>query len=163
MLTINMQSYPFSASLLILTLVTLTHSLVLPFRQEHGTLTRGRLAMRDLASANLPSFTLTPVVATVANSPPGPSSSTITTQPGSDASRKYVVAHYMVGNTFPLTADDWTADIALAYASGIDGFALNVGVDDWQPARVADALVLVERSGLFSYNSLDTKLLSSRV
>jgi len=52
---------------------------------------------------------------------------------------KYVVAHHMVGNTFPYTLQDWADDIALAHASGIDGFALNMGIDDWQPARVADA------------------------
>jgi glucan endo-1,3-alpha-glucosidase len=45
----------------------------------------------------------------------------------------------MVGNTFPYTQDDWTADITLAHASGIDGFALNMGSDSWEPARVADA------------------------
>jgi len=45
----------------------------------------------------------------------------------------------MVGNTFPYKPQDWADDIALAHASGIDGFALNMGTDDWQPARVADA------------------------
>jgi glucan endo-1,3-alpha-glucosidase len=45
----------------------------------------------------------------------------------------------MVGNTFPYKLKDWADDIALAHVSGIDGFALNIGKDDWQPARVADA------------------------
>ena len=54
-------------------------------------------------------------------------------------SQKYVIAHHMVGNTFPYTLDDWTEDITLAHASGIDGFALNIGSDSWEPARVADA------------------------
>jgi glucan endo-1,3-alpha-glucosidase len=57
----------------------------------------------------------------------------------SDGSRKYVVAHHMVGNTFPYTPQDWADDIALAHASGIDGFALNMGTDDWQPGQVANA------------------------
>ena len=57
----------------------------------------------------------------------------------SDGSRKYVVAHHMVGNTFPYTPQDWADDITLAHASGIDGFALNMGTDDWQPAQVANA------------------------
>ncbi|KAG5639210.1 hypothetical protein H0H81_005689 [Sphagnurus paluster] len=52
---------------------------------------------------------------------------------------KYVVAHHMVGNTFPYTQQDWADDIALAHASGIDGFALNMGIDEWQPDRVSDA------------------------
>lgn len=45
----------------------------------------------------------------------------------------------MVGNTFPYTLQDWADDITLAHASGIDGFALNMGSDDWEPARVSDA------------------------
>ena len=53
--------------------------------------------------------------------------------------QKYVVAHHMVGNTYPYTLSDWADDIAQAHAAGIDGFALNMGSDEWQPARVADA------------------------
>ena len=61
----------------------------------------------------------------------------------------------MVGNTYPYQFDDWKKgpspspatlilltcheDITLALAHGIDGFALNVGSDDWQATRVADA------------------------
>ena len=52
---------------------------------------------------------------------------------------KYVIAHHMVGNTYPYTVSDWSNDIALAYSKGIDAFALNVGSDSWQKARVADA------------------------
>jgi glucan endo-1,3-alpha-glucosidase len=79
---------------------------------------------------------------------------------------KLVVAHFIVGNTYPYTIDDWTQgvslsltfisrkwltkkkkffqpqlhiDITLASSKGIDAFALNVGRDSWQPDRVADA------------------------
>jgi glucan endo-1,3-alpha-glucosidase len=45
----------------------------------------------------------------------------------------------MVGNTFPYTRKDWADDIALAHASGIDGFALNIGKEVWEPSRVSDA------------------------
>jgi glucan endo-1,3-alpha-glucosidase len=45
----------------------------------------------------------------------------------------------MVGNTFPYTLDDWTEDITLAHASGIDAFALNIGSDSWEPTQVANA------------------------
>jgi hypothetical protein len=38
----------------------------------------------------------------------------------------------MVGNTYPYTYNDWFEDISLAYNSGADGFALNLGTDDWQ-------------------------------
>ena len=53
--------------------------------------------------------------------------------------RKLVVAHHMVGNTFPYVKQDWLDDIVLAHDSGIDGFALNTGRDEWEPARIADA------------------------
>lgn len=72
-------------------------------------------------------------------SAPSSAPSSQSSQPPSSPNQKYVVAHHMVGNTFPYTTADWSADIALAHASGIDGFALNMGSDDWQPARVADA------------------------
>ncbi|KAJ3805324.1 glycoside hydrolase [Lentinula aff. lateritia] len=54
----------------------------------------------------------------------------------------------MVGNTFPYTSQDWLNDIKLAHSSGIDGFALNMGSDDWQPARVADAYAAAQTSSL---------------
>ena len=54
-------------------------------------------------------------------------------------STKYVVAHFMVGNTYPYTQQNWLSDILLANQSGIDGFALNVGSDSWQPQQVANA------------------------
>lgn len=56
-----------------------------------------------------------------------------------DAPQKFVVAHHMVGNTYPYTQDDWAQDIQAANAAGIDGFALNIGTDDWQPGQVASA------------------------
>jgi len=62
--------------------------------------------------------------------------------------QKYVVAHHMVGNTFPYTLEDWADDIALAHNSGIDGFALNIGSDVWEPARVSDAYAAALQSGL---------------
>ncbi|KAG0703796.1 glycoside hydrolase family 71 protein [Suillus ampliporus] len=62
-------------------------------------------------------------------------------------SPKYVIAHFMVGNAYPFTVDNWLADIFLAHSSGIDGFALNVGVDDWQPSQVANAYQAALQSG----------------
>ncbi|KAF9646184.1 glycoside hydrolase family 71 protein [Thelephora ganbajun] len=44
----------------------------------------------------------------------------------------------MVGNTYPYVVQDWVDDIRLAHASGFDGFALNVGPEDWQVDRVHD-------------------------
>lgn len=59
--------------------------------------------------------------------------------PPSNGNPKYVFAHFMVGNSYPYTIDNWASDIALAHANGIDAFALNIGSDPWQPQRVADA------------------------
>lgn len=59
--------------------------------------------------------------------------------PPSSGNPKYVFAHHMVGNTYPYTVDNWASDIQLAHANGIDAFALNIGSDEWQPQRVADA------------------------
>lgn len=74
------------------------------------------------------------------NSMPSNMTSTSTPTPVniSDAP-KYVFAHHMVGNTYPYTPTDWFDDIVQAHNAGIDGFALNTGSNDWQPARVADA------------------------
>ncbi|KAJ1548344.1 hypothetical protein HK405_003599 [Cladochytrium tenue] len=69
------------------------------------------------------------------------------TSAGSSTDTHYVWAHHMVGNTYPYTQDNWASDIALASSYGIDGFALNVGSDSWQPARVADAFAAAEASG----------------
>lgn len=64
-----------------------------------------------------------------------------------EAREKFVVAHHMVGNTFPYTYDTWLADVKLAHANGIDAFALNVGTDSWQKDRVADAFNAARDSG----------------
>lgn len=52
---------------------------------------------------------------------------------------KFVAAHHMVGNTYPYTQNDWESDIQAAHAAGIDGFALNIGTDSWQPQQIASA------------------------
>ena len=58
-----------------------------------------------------------------------------------DTGTKNVFAHHMVGFTAPYTAADWTEDITLAHAAGIDGFALNIGTDSFQSSQVAAAYV----------------------
>lgn len=56
-----------------------------------------------------------------------------------DAAPKYVVAHFMVGNSAPYTSQDWADDINQAMASGIDGFALNIGKDSYTPTQLDNA------------------------
>ena len=67
----------------------------------------------------------------------------------------------MVGNTYPYNQGNWAVDINAAASQGIDGFALNMGSDSWQPARVQDAYSAAEAAGDFKlFLSLDMTSLS---
>lgn len=151
--------------------LTLANASTIPFRRIRiSSHQRGHLSMQRRHARFLPrqvnsttslaaagTATPQPVITTTisSNSSAAPSSSSAPSpsisidstpqpsQPPADNSgaQKYVVAHHIIGNTFPYTIQDWADDIALAHASGIDGFALNMGSDDWEPARVADAYV----------------------
>ncbi|KAJ9123152.1 hypothetical protein QFC22_001345 [Naganishia vaughanmartiniae] len=80
--------------------------------------------------------------------------------PSSSAAHE-VYAHHMVGNTYPYSQNDWATDVKLAKAASIDGFALNMGSDWWQPARVTDAYAAAEAAGGFTmFLSLDMTSLS---
>ncbi|KAJ7044153.1 glycoside hydrolase [Mycena alexandri] len=63
------------------------------------------------------------------------------------AAPKLVVAHFMVGNTFPYTLQDWVDDINLASASGLDAFALNTGPDAFQDTQTANAFQAAQQVG----------------
>ena len=64
----------------------------------------------------------------------------------SDDGTKYVFAHFMVGNTYPYTVDDWADDMSLAGKAGIDAFAINIGPDSWQADQVKNAYQAAEQS-----------------
>src|SRR5579862_3326200 len=51
--------------------------------------------------------------------------------------KKYVFAHFMMGNTYPYNPENFEKDIRDASSTGIDGFALNLGQDEWTLSRVA--------------------------
>ncbi|KAH8681791.1 glycoside hydrolase [Xylariales sp. PMI_506] len=53
------------------------------------------------------------------------------------AGTKRVFAHYMVGYTDGQALSQWVQDMQYAQLSGIDGFALNMGTDSWQPDQIA--------------------------
>ncbi|KAI5450005.1 hypothetical protein NCC49_003767 [Naganishia albida] len=78
---------------------------------------------------------------------PSPTATVGSTCIAKDTREKKVWAHHIVGNTYPYTKDDWRRDIQLAQANGIDGFALNFGLDYWQPARIADAYAVAAELG----------------
>ncbi|KAL1950285.1 hypothetical protein VTO73DRAFT_5409 [Trametes versicolor] len=73
---------------------------------------------------------------------------------------KLVVAHHIVGLTGgggagDFTLDTWKQDIRLASAKGIDGFALNVGPDDYTDVQVGHAYQAAEELGFKLFLSLD--------
>ena len=90
------------------------------------------------------------------------------TTTSTDGQPKLVIAHHMVGNTYPYTKSDWANDIALASSAGIDAFALNVGSDPWQPDRVKDAYDAAAESGtefkmFMSFDMTCVPLLASHI
>jgi glucan endo-1,3-alpha-glucosidase len=71
-------------------------------------------------------------------------------QPSGSNSGKKVFAHYMVGFAYPSDQNFFDGQIKKAKSAGIDGFALNVGIDEWQPDRVAKALAAAKNNGDFT-------------
>lgn len=104
------------------------------------------LATTTSTTSLTPTTTVPPPVATT------PSSTTFTPVSPAIAGSgrtKNVWAHHIVGNTYPYSLDSWKADIRLASAGGIDGFALNIGPDSWQPEKVALAYRAASELGGF--------------
>ncbi|KAI0354931.1 glycoside hydrolase [Trametes cingulata] len=100
-----------------------------------------------------------------------PSPSPYSSSPRRDDSgfQKLVVAHHIVGLTGggganDFTLDTWKRDIQLASSKGIDGFALNVGPDDFTFAQVGYAYRAAEelQSDFKLFLSLDMAAISSR-
>ncbi|CAD6570391.1 MAG: hypothetical protein TREMPRED_005793 [Tremellales sp. Tagirdzhanova-0007] len=81
--------------------------------------------------------------------------------PPSAAGTKALYAHHIVGNTYSYTQATWADDIGLASAAGIDGFALNLGSDAYEPSSVTNAFAAAEAHGSFKlFLSLDFTSLS---
>jgi glucan endo-1,3-alpha-glucosidase len=76
-------------------------------------------------------------------------------------SPKYVFAHFMVGNTYPYTASNFETDILDAIATSVDGFALNIGEDDWTAARVETIFSVAESLPFTLFLSFDMSIISS--
>ncbi|KAI0632101.1 glycoside hydrolase [Trametes polyzona] len=68
---------------------------------------------------------------------------------------KVVVAHHIVGLTAAFTVDDWTSDMQLAQANGIDGFALNIGNDPFTDAQAQNAYQAAEKLNFKLFFSFD--------
>ncbi|GAW17645.1 hypothetical protein ANO14919_071050 [Xylariales sp. No.14919] len=69
---------------------------------------------------------------------------------------RQVFAHYIVGLTSGQTRDEWQLDISQAKASGIDGFALNVGAqDEYNDAQLDLAYDVASSNGFLLFLSFD--------
>ncbi|KAI0173106.1 glycoside hydrolase family 71 protein [Hypoxylon sp. FL1284] len=72
-------------------------------------------------------------------------------RPRQDSAARQVFAHYMVGLTSGQSQDQWQKDISEAKASGIDGFALNIGsADSWNDEQLQLAYDTADSAGGFS-------------
>ncbi|KAJ7456072.1 glycoside hydrolase family 71 protein [Mycena latifolia] len=71
------------------------------------------------------------------------------------ANAQIVVAHFMAQNAFSYSEGDWTNDINTAKATGIDGFALNVALPDYELDRIATAFVAAENASFKLFFSFD--------
>ncbi|KAJ7878022.1 glycoside hydrolase family 71 protein [Mycena leptocephala] len=71
------------------------------------------------------------------------------------ANAQIVVAHFMAQNAFSYSQSDWTNDINTAKATGIDGFALNIALADYEVDRVATAFVAAENANFKLFFSFD--------
>jgi hypothetical protein len=65
----------------------------------------------------------------------------------SKADCKAVFAHVIVGNNGMYTETDWYNDIKAAAAALIDGFALNIGNDDFTDTQLSNAYSAAEKFG----------------
>ncbi|KAJ9104146.1 hypothetical protein QFC19_004130 [Naganishia cerealis] len=68
---------------------------------------------------------------------------------------KLVFAHFMVGVVSTYNHTDWQYDITLAKSYGIDGFALDIGKDDYTDAQLALAYQVAHDLGFKVFISFD--------
>lgn len=95
----------------------------------------------------IPTATTSASVTDVVNTASGTTAPADPTTVPTSGDTHNVWGHHMVGNTYPYTQANWLSDIQAASSYGIDGFALNMGSDSWQPARIADAYAAAASSG----------------
>ncbi|CCG82461.1 Glucan endo-1,3-alpha-glucosidase Agn1 [Taphrina deformans PYCC 5710] len=98
--------------------------------------------------------------ATQAKSTTAAAAATTAATINSGSGPKKVFAHFMMGNSYPMSVSDFAADIAAASAVGIDGFALNVGPDSWMADRVAKMYSAAVGTSFKLFISLDMAVMA---
>lgn len=66
-----------------------------------------------------------------------------------------VFAHFIMGNSYGYAQSNFEADMTAAQHLGIDGFALNIGEDDWTWDRLYKAYMAAEAVGFKVFISFD--------
>ncbi|KAJ7677688.1 glycoside hydrolase [Mycena polygramma] len=92
-----------------------------------------------------------PLLAALVQAIPSSTNSTLQKR----ATPKLVVAHFIVGIVDGYTQADWANDIALAAATGIDAFALNIGTDSWTDPQLALAYAAARSTNFKLFISFD--------
>ncbi|KAJ6470374.1 glycoside hydrolase [Mycena sanguinolenta] len=92
-----------------------------------------------------------PLLAALVQAIPSSTDSTIQKR----ATPKLVFAHFIVGIVDGYTQADWANDIALATATGIDAFALNIGTDSWTDTQLALAYAAARSTSFKLFISFD--------
>lgn len=77
------------------------------------------------------------------------------TTPKQSSNGKLVFAHFMVGIVSTYALNDWVYDMTLASSYGIDGFALNIGKDDYTDAQLSLAYEAANGLGFKVFISVD--------
>ncbi|WWD04916.1 hypothetical protein V865_002987 [Kwoniella europaea PYCC6329] len=65
---------------------------------------------------------------------------------GSGVKPRLAIAHFMLGNTYPFTEDDWMKTLDLAEDTSLDALALNLGPEEWQLTQASTAYRLLSSS-----------------
>ncbi|ODO01504.1 hypothetical protein I350_06324 [Cryptococcus amylolentus CBS 6273] len=73
--------------------------------------------------------------------------------------KRLVVGHFMLGNTYPFTADDWQATFDLAEDTLLDAIVLNIGPEHWQLTQAQLAYELASSRRIKLLLSLDVNVL----
>ncbi|KAG9034125.1 hypothetical protein FRB95_013770 [Tulasnella sp. JGI-2019a] len=71
------------------------------------------------------------------------------------ATTNAVYAHFIVGIVGNYQEADWKNDFTLAQATGIDGFALNIGLDSWTATQLSYAYTVANQVGFKLFISFD--------
>ncbi|KAL7420747.1 hypothetical protein Q5752_004699 [Cryptotrichosporon argae] len=109
----------------------------------------------SIAAAKTPSSTLSSISSSTSSSTSTSSSSSPSSSSSSSSSDKYVFAHFMVGIVSSYTQAAWEADMTLAASKGIDGFALNIGVDSYTSQQLSYAYAAAAAVGFKCFISFD--------